>query len=67
MTLARVIRASTAASGAPSVIAGSTRCAGVPRPETGSHPSATENTIASSGPSQKFGIEMPTSASVVAA
>ena len=31
----------------------------VPRPETGSHPSSIENTIASSGPSQKFGIEMP--------
>ena len=67
MTLARVIRASTAASGAASVIAGSTRCAGVPRPETGNHPSAIENRIASSGPSQKFGIEMPISDSVVAA
>ena len=66
MTLARVIRAITAASGAPSVTAGSTRCASVPRPETGSQPSVTEKTIASSGPSQKFGIEIPMSASVVA-
>jgi len=67
ITLARVIRASTAASGAPSVIAGSTRFASVPRPETGSHPSETEKTMASKGPSQKFGTEMPMSASVVAA
>jgi hypothetical protein len=35
-------------------------------PETGSHPSRTANRIASSGPSQKFGIEMPTSAIVIA-
>ena len=38
----------------------------MPRPDTGSQPSDTENTIASSGPSQKFGIEIPMSASVVA-
>ena len=39
----------------------------VPVPATGSQPSWTANRIASSGPSQKFGIEMPTSASVIAA
>ena len=33
----------------------------MPVPDTGSHPSSTAKTIASSGPSQKFGIEMPTS------
>ena len=60
------MRARIAASAAPSVTAGSTRCASVPRPPTGSQPSSTANTIASSGPSQKFGIEMPTSASVIA-
>ena len=38
----------------------------MPRPDTGSHPSSTAKTIASSGPSQKFGIEMPASASVMA-
>ena len=65
--LARVIRARIAASAAPSVTAGSTRCASVPVPETGSQPSRTAKTIASSGPSQKFGIEIPTSASVIAA
>ena len=48
-------------------MAGRTRCAGVPLPDTGSHPSVIAKTIASSGPSQKFGIEMPGSASVVAA
>ena len=35
-------------------------------PETGSQPSLTANRIASSGPSQKLGIEMPASASVIA-
>ena len=56
---ARVILASTAASGAPRVIAGRTRCASVPRPDTGSQPRPMEKTIASSGPSQKLGIEIP--------
>jgi hypothetical protein len=41
-------------------------CASVPRPDTGSHPSMIEKRIARSGPSQKFGTEMPTSAAVVA-
>ena len=59
ITLARVIRARIAASAAPSVTAGSTRWAALPVPATGSQPSTTENRIASSGPSQKFGIEMP--------
>ncbi len=48
-------------------MAGSTRLAVVPRPDTGNHPSHTENTMASSGPSQNVGIEIPTSDSVVAA
>ncbi len=61
------MRARMAARPAPSDTAGRIRCATVPRPDTGSHPSPTENTIASSGPSQKFGIEIPTSASVIAA
>jgi len=65
MTDARVMRARIAASAAPSVTAGSTRCAGVPLPDTGSHPSITAKTIASSGPSQNPGIEMPASASVI--
>ena len=60
--LARVIRARIAASARPSEIAGRTRFAAVPRPDTGSHPSSTANTIASSGPSQKFGIETPAKA-----
>ncbi len=60
------MRARIAASAAPSEMAGSTRCAGVPRPDTGSHPSSMANTIASSGPSQKFGTETPASASAVA-
>ena len=61
------MRARMAASAAPSEIAGSTRCASVPRPDTGSQPSSTAKTSASSGPSQKFGIEIPVSATVVAA
>ena len=61
------MRARIAASAAPSVTAGSTRCASVPVPDTGSHPSCTANTIASSGPSQKFGIAMPASDTVIAA
>ena len=61
------MRARIAASAAPSVTAGSTRCQIVPVPETGSQPRYTAKRIASSGPSQKFGIEMPTSASVIAA
>ena len=39
----------------------------MPVPDTGSQPSVTANTIASSGPSQKFGIEMPTSDTAIAA
>ena len=62
-----MILARTAASGAPSVIAGRTKWASVPRPDTGSQPRLMEKTIASSGPSQKLGIEIPSSASVVAA
>ena len=38
-----------------------------PMPETGSQPRRTANRIASSGPSQKFGIEMPASENVIAA
>ena len=60
------MRARIAASARPSEIAGSTRCASVPRPDTGSQPSSTAKTIASSGPSQKFGIETPASANVMA-
>ena len=44
--MARVIRARIAASAAPSDIAGSTTCAHVPLPETGSHPNSIEKTIA---------------------
>ena len=55
-----------AASAAPNEMAGSTRCASVPRPETGSQPSSTAKTMASTGPSQKFGIEIPVNARVVA-
>ena len=44
------MRARMAASAAPSVTAGSTRCASVPRPPTGSQPSSTANTIASKRP-----------------
>ncbi len=61
------MRARIAASAAPSVIAGSTRCAHDPVPDTGSHPHLTAKTIASSGPSQKFGIEMPASDAAIAA
>ena len=60
------MRARIAASAAPSVTAGSTRCAGVPRPPTGNQPSSTAKTIASRGPSQKFGTDMPTRDSVIA-
>ena len=60
------MRARIAASAAPSEIAGRTRCASVPRPDTGSQPSSIAKTIASSGPSQKLGIETPASASAVA-
>ena len=67
MTDERVMRARIADSAVPSVTAGSTRCSGVPDPETGSHPSCTAKRIASSGPSQKLGIEIPASASVIAA
>ena len=56
-----------AASAAPSEIAGSTRCAQVPRPDTGSQPSSTAKMIARSGPSQKFGTETPASERVIAA
>jgi hypothetical protein len=63
----RVIRARMAARPVPSVMAGRMRCSQVPRPDTGSQPSSTANTIANSGPSQKFGSEMPASASVIAA
>ena len=38
----------------------------VPRPDTGNQPSETAKTIASSGPSQKFGIDSPINAAVVA-
>ena len=67
LTPPRVMRARIAASAAPSVTEGSTKCASVPLPPTGSHPSCTANTIAISGPSQKFGIEIPTSDRVIAA
>ena len=60
------MRARMAASAPPSERAGSTRCASVPRPDTGSHPSSMAKTIASSGPSQKFGTDTPASASAVA-
>ena len=61
------MRARIAESAAPSVTAGNTRCHTEPVPETGSQPSRTANRIASSGPSQKFGIEIPASAIVIAA
>ncbi len=61
------MRARTAASAAPSEMRRQHQCSSPPRPETGSQPSSTPNTIASSGPSQKFGIDTPASDSVIAA
>ena len=43
----------------PRVVAGSTRWASPPRPETGSHPSRSEKSRISSGPSQKPGRHAP--------
>src|SRR5260370_23405651 len=50
----------------PSAIAGNTSCAGVPAPLLGSQPRLTENNSISINPSQKIGIDTPTSATNVA-
>jgi hypothetical protein len=59
------MRARIAASAAPSEAAGKTRLSTPPRPDTGNHPNCTEKTIASIGPSQKLGIEIPANARVI--
>ena len=49
----------------PSVIAGRMRCSSVPRPEDGKRLNWTENTKISMIPSQKVGIDCPSSATTV--
>src|SRR3954465_9879190 len=53
----RTIRVRIAASAPPMVIAGSTRLANDPAPETGSHPALIANKRIRIGPSAKFGKE----------
>ena len=53
------MRVRMAASALPMVIAGSTRFANVPEPETGSHPNLIENNKIRMGPRAKFGNERP--------
>ena len=55
------MRVRIAASAPPMVIAGSTRCASDPEPETGSHPSSMAKIKMRIGPSAKFGNDSPSS------
>src|SRR4051794_22828593 len=55
----RTMRVRIAASAPPMVIAGRSKCAKVPEPDTGSHPSLMENNKIRIGPSAKFGKESP--------
>ena len=53
------MRVRMAASALPIVMAGSTRLAKLPEPETGSHPSLIENSRIRIGPSAKLGNDKP--------
>src|ERR1700681_1777829 len=53
------MRVRIAAKAPPMVIAGRTRWAKVPEPETGSHPSVIAKNKISTGPSAKFGNDRP--------
>src|ERR1700758_2402344 len=55
----RTMRVRMAARALPMVIAGSTRFANDPAPETGSHPALIANRRIRIGPSAKFGNERP--------
>ncbi len=55
------MRVRIAASAPPMVIAGSTRCAIEPEPETGSHPNSIEKSRIRIGPSAKLGKDNPSS------
>src|SRR5579871_5692235 len=57
----RNMRVRIAANAEPIVIDGRIKCANVPRPETGNHPSAMENTRINTGPSANVGNESPRS------
>ena len=60
------MRVSFAANAEPSVMAGRIKCQIVPCPDTGSQFNCTEKRRISSGPSQKWGMEMPNNAMKVA-
>jgi len=64
-TLARVMRERIAASAVPRVIAGSASDSHPSLPPTGNHSRCSENSQMSSGPSQKLGIDTPTSATSI--
>ena len=65
--LERVSRATSAVGKAASVMAGSTRDDQLAKPEVGSQRSATPKSRMSMMPSQKFGSDWPTTATIVPA
>jgi hypothetical protein len=66
-TADRVSRAIDAIAKAPSVSAGSTRCAQVPRPDVGTSPSWSETMRMNRMPRKNVGADWPTRASVIVA